>query len=74
MNYIKKLEATVANQKAALEEAREEIDAFTAFLHTDKFTGTEFDGREYHRKDWISTSDLLSRLSDIRGKLSVEVV
>lgn len=70
MNYIKKLQQQLARQTDAIERARVEIDLFTAHLHSQKFVGTE-DG---NRKDWISTGDVLSRLSDIRGSLAVEVV
>lgn len=66
MNYIKQLKADNAAFINAIVEAREELNAFKAHLHSAKFAGTEEDGS---RKDWISTGDVLHRLAEIEGLL-----
>lgn len=64
----------VEELKARVELVDQEIGHFVKFLNGPKFTGTErdADGVE-HRKDWISTKDVLAQLQVIRDTLQREV-
>lgn len=68
MNFIKRLQKENDDLKAQMIAAQREIEEFRAFLFSSKFVGTE--GGE--RKDWIATTDVASRLADIRSMLYVE--
>lgn len=63
MNYIKKLQAQLAEKEKQIEMAKNEVNNFISHLHSDKFAGHDSQG---NRKDWISTADVLNRLMEIR--------
>jgi len=64
MNYIKKLQRENEEMRHRLDAIMQEVQAFRAELLTHKFTGVDLDGG---RKDWMSTSDIDSRLQDIHS-------
>ncbi len=65
MNYIKRLEQDLVSAAAKLAAVRLELEAFQNFLQTaEKFKGTESDGG---RKDWIATTDVITRLQEIKN-------
>ena len=57
------LRAIVAKDRKKFGDA---LSAFSAFLHSEKFTGTAADGS---RKDWISTADVQNWIRDTRAEL-----
>lgn len=59
MNYIKRLESSLACSERNLENGEAAIQEFRRFLQSDKFQGVDLDGG---RKDWISTKDVEERL------------
>lgn len=59
MNYIKRLESSLASSERNLENGEAAIQDFRRFLQSDKFQGIDLDGG---RKDWISTKDVEERL------------
>ena len=65
MNHIHKLQAENEALRQQIKKTADEIMAFRLHLNGTKFAGTE--GGE--RKDWIATSDVLNRLSDLRNTL-----
>lgn len=67
MNYIKSLQAEIAQKNAQIAEAKETIQEFLAHLNGPKFTGVDSDGS---RKDWISTADVIFRLQELRSILN----
>ena len=68
MNHILKLQNDLRERDAAIREAQEQITNFFAHLRSDKFVGEDSDGA---RKDWISTTDVIQRLADLRTALGV---
>jgi hypothetical protein len=67
MNYISKLQTENKELKAKLDLANETLAQFHAFLHSDKFIGTETDGS---RKDWIATGDVISWIREVRSEIN----
>jgi hypothetical protein len=64
MNFIKQLQSDNHALAAALARVETEISSFQSFLqNSPKFQGFEQNGE---RKDWISTSDVIARLMEIR--------
>lgn len=63
MNYIKQLQAENAALKETIQTAQNEINFFLSYLHSDKFAGVDSAGG---RKDWISTSDVINRMREMR--------
>jgi hypothetical protein len=57
------LRAIVANDRKKFDDA---LTAFSAFLHSEKFSGVASDGS---RKDWIATSDVQNWIRDTRASL-----
>ena len=70
MNYIKQLQAELAEKKEALRQIEQKIIDFKVFLASSKFTGTDLDGG---RKDWISTNDVNDRLNSLR-RLAIQLI
>ncbi len=70
MNFIKSLQAKNARLKEEIGAKDHQINEFICFLHSAKFTGMEINGE---RKDWISTSDVIHRLIEIRDLRPEEV-
>lgn len=66
MNYIKKLEAENKALAGKLAEISLDLNSFLRHLQSEKFTGQSFDG---HRKDWISTGDVLAVCVALRSKI-----
>lgn len=66
MNYIKSLQAKVADLEQERAIAQADVDTFLAYLHSDKFKGSQIDGE---RKDWISTGDVINWLRSHRLNL-----
>ena len=64
MNYIKTLQVENKALNSKLNQIENSIDDFTIFLNSPKFTGTQSDGS---RKDWISTTDVMNRLKELRS-------
>ena len=62
MNYIKRLEAELAELKQRHEAGQQEIREFREHLASAKFVGDD----NGERKDWIATSDVINRLGNIR--------
>lgn len=66
MNHIKKLQQDNQELQDQINAAREELKQFRIHLRSSKFTGTSQDGS---RLDWISTSDVETRLEHITSAL-----
>ena len=66
MNYIHQLQDKIRRRDDAILEAQLKINQFMAELATAKFTGVDIDGA---RNDWMSTSDIMQRLKDLRASL-----
>lgn len=64
MNYIKQLQAENQRLKDEIAMIHDELLNFISFLHSDKFRGVQSDGA---RKDWISTTDVINRLIEIKN-------
>jgi len=62
MNYIKRLEAELAEAREELAAKNSLLRAFMRELEGQKFQGVDSDG---DRKDWIATADVTDRLRDI---------
>ena len=69
MNYIKQLQADNANLKQSLSDIEAELNNFLAHLHSDKFAGIDSQG---NRKDWISISDVIHRIIELRNTASLK--
>ncbi len=64
MNYIKQLQTERNNLMTKLSDVQKELYAFQAFLQTSpKFRNEP----NQERKDWISTSDVINRLQEIKN-------
>lgn len=62
--YINRLEQENKEKKEKLNRINEEITLFLDYLHSSKFVGVESDGE---RKDWISTTDVVHKLFELRS-------
>lgn len=69
MNYIHQLRQQVETRNTAIAHAQVSINRMMAHLATDKFIGTDSNG---DRKDWISTTDVVNFLRELRSELQVE--
>ena len=63
MNHIESLRTMNRELIARHEEVTERIEHFRQHLLSPKFVGVDSDG---DRKDWISTSDVLRFLEDLK--------
>jgi hypothetical protein len=64
MNYINRLEQENKDLKRVLGQINNELSLFLDYLHSPKFTGIESDGG---RKDWISTTEVVHKLFELRS-------
>jgi len=69
MNYIKSLQEKNKELKTKISSALNELQSFTIFLNSSKFTGVESDGG---RKDWIATGDVIIAINEIKNLLPGE--
>lgn len=67
MNYIKLLEGRVENLQNDKKTAAAMVDEVLRYLSGEKFQGVAQQGE---RKDWVSTSDMVNRLREIRSMLN----
>ena len=64
-NYIKELKEAVAQLEQVRRRTHDELRRFIEDLHGSKFLNVEGEDR----RDWISTNDVVTRLSLIGGEI-----